>query len=427
MLAWPNGKWCLLANIYLLELYARGLSRKNRGGTLLTYAANISHLIRFCYNNKTDFIDLTDNQFTFFINGLISERSGVSPERLARTANSVIAIGRNCLEFLASVGRTYTDDGFIGSNGRIRAEQKEFNIRQESQPKGKGKLVRKFWHHRAFPTPDAKNKRLPISTDVINRLREAVASVSNSIYLRKRRYVMLKLLEITGGRRIEISELTVESVYQAAKMSEPMLKLITAKKHEEKFRYIPISRHDVIFLLEFIEKNRRRIIRTTCGYKLDDGYVLVSETTGKKLQPNTITQEISALALAAGIKEKSCPHMFRHRFITKLFVALIEQHEFENADNFRRALLDTESIKQKIQEWTGHTNMSSLDVYINLAFEEVANFQKTYDIIKAQRSIDSFKETLKQLQEELRVGSSPAEISDRLQSLIEALNTDLEI
>lgn len=55
--------------------------------------------------------------------------------------------------------------------------------------------------------------------------------------------------------------------------------------------------------------------------------------------------------------------MFRNRFITKLFVALIEQHEFENPDSFRRALLDTETIKQKIQQWTGHANLSSLDVY----------------------------------------------------------------
>ena len=63
MLSWPDGRWCLPANIYMLELYHRGLSRKNHGGTLLTYAANITHLLRYCFDNQIDFPDLTDNQF----------------------------------------------------------------------------------------------------------------------------------------------------------------------------------------------------------------------------------------------------------------------------------------------------------------------------------------------------------------------------
>ncbi|MCX7112744.1 MAG: hypothetical protein NTX45_22005 [Proteobacteria bacterium] len=54
-------------------------------------------------------------------------------------------------------------------------------------------------------------------------------------------------------------------------------------------------------------------------------------------------------------------------------------------------MLDTETIKQKIQQWTGHANLSSLDVYINLAFEEAANFKKTYDVVSLRRAVDSFK------------------------------------
>jgi site-specific recombinase XerD len=239
---------------------------------------------------------------------------------------------------------------------------------------------------------------------------------------------MIKLLEITGGRRSEVAALTIESVYQASRMQEPMLKLMTAKKKggREEFRYVPIFSHDVAFLLEFIEKNRRRIVRTTCGNEHDDGYVLISETTGRKLQPNTITQELSILAKAAGIKEKSCPHMFRHRFITKLFVALIEQHQFENTDDFRRALLDTETIKQKIQQWTGHTSLSSLDIYINLAFEEATNFKKTYNIVSTRRAVDSLKTSLAQLQLELRNGASPIEASQQLLILVNAFDEDLE-
>ena len=428
ILSWPDGRWCFPANVYMLELYHRGLSRKNHGGTLLTYAANISHLLRYCFYHQTDFPNLTDNQFAFFIKTLQGERRAKVPEVHARDSNSVIAIGRNCLDFLASVGKLYQDDAFIGLKGRIRAEQKEFEIRIEGARNGRGKLIRKYWHHRSFPTPDPKNKRLPISTDMVDQLRKSVESASGSIYQRKRRYSMLKLLEVTGGRRSEIAALTVESVYEASRMQEPALKLITAKKPggREEFRYIPIPSHDVAFLVEFIEKNRRRIIRKTIGHKNDDGYFLVSETTGRKLEPNTITQEVAILTNAAGIKEKSCPHMFRHRFITKLFVSLIEQHRFENHDDFRRAMLDIETIKQKIQQWTGHTNLSSLDVYINLAFEEVANFKKIYNTVSLRRVVDSFKVSVDQVRHELLNGTSPNEVSYQLLKMIEAFDADLD-
>lgn len=428
MLNWPDGRWCLPANVYMLELYNRGLSRKNRGGTLLTYAANISQLLRFCYDNNINLSDLSDNQFTFFIKVLQGERRDKAPEVYARDANSVIAIGRSCLDFLASVGRLYQNDEFIGPKAQIRAERKEFQLKAGGIRKGGGNLTLSYWHHRAFPTPDPKNKRLPISSDNITKIRDVIHLSSGSTFQRKRRYAMIKLLEITGGRRSEVASITVESVYQASRMHEPMLKLMTAKKRggREEFRYVPIFSHDIAFLLEFIEKNRRRIVRATCGVDNDDGYVLISETTGRKLQPNTVTQEVAILAKAAGIKEKSCPHMFRHRFITRLFVALIEQHQFENTDDFRHALLDTETIKQKIQQWTGHANLSSLDVYINLAFEEATNFKKTYNIVSTRRAVDSLKANLAQLQLELRNGASPVEVSHQLLKLVDAFDDDLD-
>jgi len=119
--------------------------------------------------------------------------------------------------------------------------------------------------------------------------------------------------------------------------------------------------------------------------------------------------------------------MFRHRFITKLFVTLIEQHEFENTDSFRRALLDIESLKQKVMQWTGHTRMESLDTYIHLAFEEIANFTKTYNIVNAKLTVSSFRSTINQLQMELRNGESPEEILLRLESLTHTLEQDLDV
>ncbi|PPD54032.1 MAG: hypothetical protein CTY12_03975 [Methylotenera sp.] len=427
MISWPDGSWCLQANVYMLDLYYRGLSRKNKGGTLLTYAANISHLLRYIFNNKFDLAKLTDNQFSLFIKTLQAEkRGGDQPSVSVRDSNSVIAIGRNCLDFLATVGRLYQDENFVSPNGQIRAEQKEFSLKQDSSRRSQGKLIRKFWHHRAFPSPSPKHKRLPISTVNVEKLRQIIQTESNTHFQRKRRYVMLKLLEITGGRRSEVAALTCNSVYQASKTN--MLEILTAKRSggREEFRFIPIASHDVAFLIEFIEKNRRSVIRSTCGNKNDDGCLLISQTSGLGLRANTITQEIATLSQAAGITEKSCPHMFRHRFITKLFVALIEQHKFENVDSFRRALLDTERIKQIVQQWTGHSNLESLDIYIHLAFDEIANFKDTYNIVNTKRVVQSFKGTLNQIQIELKNGGQLIEISERLNKLVEEFQEDLD-
>lgn len=425
MIRWPDGRWCLLGNLYMHKQYRKGLSRTDRGGTLLTYAVNISPIIRYCHNNQTNFIDLTDNQFTFFIKSMQGERRSKDPEVTASDANSLLTIGRKSLDFLSYVGQCYGDNEFVGPKGRIAAEMKELIIRGVGSRKTK--IVRHYWHHHSFPTPDPKRKCLPISTENIEKLREAVLPASNSIYLRKRRYVMIDLLEMVGLRNIELTALTVDNVLAAARMEEPMLKLKTAKRKDKKAeRVVPVERVDLEPLLQFINKNRRIRIKKTCGFANDKGFLLVSETTGKRLRPNTITQEVDLLCTHAGIDERSCPKMFRHRFITKMFVALIARHKFENEDDFRKALLDDEAFKQELQEWTGHTNADSLDPYIHLAFREVANYKKTYSLVSATRVIESLSSTMRQIKAELKAGLSPIEAAFQLEKFIDAALMDFE-
>jgi len=369
-------------------------------------------------------VSLTDNEFTLFIKSLQGERR--ADAALKRGANSVIAIGRVCLDFLACVGRFHGENDFVGQKGQIRGHRRSFVV-GNSRSTNKG-VVKTYWHHRAFPTPDTREKRLPISNTNIKKLRDAILDASSSIYLRKRRYTMMTLLEITGARRSEVADLTVQSVHEAAQMKEPQLKFETGKRggNRTKTRLVPVSRIDVDSLLEFIEKNRRTVIRRTCGIENDGGYLLVNERTGKRLNANTITQEVAMLRNSAGIDEKACAHMFRHRRVTKLFRALIEQHNLENVDDFRRALLDVESIKREVQQWTGHTNVASLDVYIHLAFDEITNFRKTIDGVMAVNAIESARRQIEQIREEMKAELSPYEASRQLTALINAISDDLK-
>lgn len=429
ILFWPDGRWCHAANSYMRELFERGLSRRNRGGSLAVAAAHITHLIRFCWQVQTDFIDLTDNQFISFITHLAEE---VVPDRMGtrvRNANSTIAIGRNCLDFLFNIGRHYDDPGFIGPSGRIRVLETEYRIQKPNEHDfAQSRKIRKGRHcgHAAFPKPDTMRRRLPIRTEQIQQMRDAIHLISKSHQQRARRRVMLKLLEITGARRGEVAELTVNAVRSAAATDKPMLKTITLKQSggQSVYRYIPISKSDATLLLEYVEVHRNFVIRRHWK-AADHGMLLVNERTGGPLQSNTITQEVKRLAKAAEIRVVACPHMFRHRFITKLFVALIERHKIENTDQFRRLLVNAESMKRKVMEWTGHKSMASLDQYIHLAFEEAVNFAQTWDHVRATAMLESFTATLSQEADRLREGESPGAATKRLIELTETLRTEI--
>jgi integrase len=407
------------------ELFEKRLSRVNRGGTLRTMAAQLSHLIRFCWHARVEPIDLTERDFVEFIHQLQDEPKKTDPSVNAREADAVISIGRTSLRFLESVARHHGDPGLLGPEGRIRASTRTASIVVGADARGAKRRDIQYWHHNSFPIADEKRSRTPIHTASIEQMRNAVAQVTASAHDRARRHVMIKLLEVTGARRGEIAGITVQSVLAASRMDQPMLKVPTLKKRRAKYRYVPISRSDAKFLAQYAEIHRRMLVRKKLKGQQDHGYLLISGTSGQALATDTITSEVAALARAANLKEAACAHMFRHRFITKLFVALIEHHEFENKDSFRRALLDGEGLKRKVAEWTDHASLASLDRYITLAFEEVGRYRRAYNLTAVGMSIDSYLGTLQVEIENLKSGGSPSQSAARLLEFTSALRLDI--
>jgi site-specific recombinase XerC len=423
---WPDDRPCFPVNAFMLGLLRSGMSRRNRGGTLFTYGAHVSHLIRFCYNNQTDFIDLTDNEFTLFIRGLQVSPNSISGLGHHRTQRHVVSIGKTCLKFLQSVGELYGEENFVGKDGCIRAE-----LRKSQFQNGTRSSVNRTttsWHHHSFPPESPLKQRLPVSKAAIDGLRSIVGESSSSSFVRKRRLAMLLLLEITGGRRAEIGELRVESVREAVKMDAPSLQLITVKgrgSRKDRVRSVPVSHQDLHFLIEYIDKNRRPVIRKTCGLQADDGVLLVNETTGHGLKPNTISQEIYTLLGLSGIPTRVCAHMFRHRFLTKACKTLIERHQLSTADEFRRMLLTAEDVEATLLELSGHSSVDSLKRYIHLSFEEFRKEAALVDRAPMDDTLEKCAGNLDALKRELATGASPTEVISELSSLIESLRRDL--
>jgi hypothetical protein len=89
--------------------------------------------------------------------------------------------------------------------------------------------------------------------------------------------------------------------------------------------------------------------------------------------------------------------MFRHRFITNLFIQLIKQYDIQNKDQFRNSLMDLENLKVYIQQATGHKNVNSLDNYIDIAKSELTNMDKVVDNLLDVRDNESIEKEKQRL------------------------------
>lgn len=371
MIRWPDGRWCHHANDYMLSLFERGKSRHQRGGTLSTYAAHLSHLIRFCHLRSLSFSELTDNDFKAFIASLVTcddDQFSTRRTHATRSNNSVLDIARTSIGFLKNVADSTCDPGLIGPGARINTVERRF-IRL-SKKRGGNSKVSTYWSHSCLPNPSAKKTRKPISSSDIERLREAIGRMTSSSLLRKRRLVMLRVLEMTGARRGEVELLTCRDIYSAANMHEPMLRLKTLKSAEGATREVPVSASDLRFVIEYIEKNRRPLIARLGMAAQDDNHLLVSATTGKGLRANTITNELALIARAANLETQCCPHLFRHRFITKAVQLIVDRNLTQNRSAFRRAIMDSGTLLVHLMQWTGHKDRESFAGYIDLGFDE---------------------------------------------------------
>ena len=425
LVEWPDGSWCFHANAFLQNHLNQGLSKNINGGTLATYAAQLTHLLRFCYDRGIQLQELSNSDFTRFVHSLIEEKDDRDPTLFCRDANTVIAISRLALKFLSHVGRTFHNPGFVGPEGQIAIIVEWVKAPEErNRNNGRGTEI-EVWTHGAIPKPSPQKKRSPISSTAVAAITAAVKGISKTSFLRVRRYALLLLLEVTGARRSEIAMLTVQDVRDAYEMDDPMLRLRTIKRRGDRvaYRMLPITRGDAKHLIDYIKFHRSPVVKATCGEANDSGILLISQTTGRGLAPNTITQEIYHLRIIAGIEEKACAHMFRHRFVTKTLVALIEHCNVEDKESFRTALKGRYDLLDRLRQYTGHSSMQSLDRYIDLAFAEISKFPTHDDQVRAARSVEV---ALRKLEEILNICETDLLTAGfQLRAVAEGLMNDL--
>ena len=220
-----------------------------------------------------------------------------------------------------------------------------------------------------------------------------VPQPNESNFVQKRNRIILKLLEITEARVGEIALLTVQYIENVFTQDKPTLKMRILKKRGQlvDYRYVPVNKVDFNKIGTYIKIYHSKTIKNTIDKTNDKGYLLISENTDKAILPVTITNEINKIRKAARIDENVCAHMFRHRFITNLFIQLIKQYDIQNKDHFRNSLMDLENLKVYIQQATGHKNVNSLENFIDIAKSELTHMNKVVDNFLEVRDIKSIE------------------------------------
>ncbi len=418
---YPSGKICLLANAYIQSLVRNKLSIRNGGSTIKQYAGNISHILRFCEQRNLNFYQINSDLFSSFISQLRNEKDPRYPQHNRRSSNTLITIGRKTLDFLDFVGTLFGFDNFAVDY--VGATKKETEV-----PSGRNNQTKRitYWDHVSFDTPSKKHKRGIIDRDTINKLYEAIHIVTDDKFLIQRKTCLLRLLEITGGRIGEIGQIKVDDIKNAMKENKPMLRLETFKRKEKMSRQIPVLKQDLRVIKRYIDVYRQIKIASTVGLKNDHGYLFINEKDCSPIKSSHLSNEIGLLKRAIQIPHKACAHMFRHRYITKLFIAIIEQYDCKTKYDVQKAMLEIQSIKIELMEYSGHKWMKSLDYYIDLAFAEVNGLNNKINNVMLKSAYEHFDDNVFILHNELINGLSMDIYLERYNELVENRDEDIK-
>jgi len=394
---WPDSSVCWPVTSWLLSKY-KGLSTKSaRGSSAGTYASLLSHLVRFVYEKDISFSDLHDDHMYEWAEQLRVEsdhRNGLFRQRKNSQIGRIMRLGLAFLQWYQNAFLYQPDKVLVGT----KADRAQIKISQKQGQRGRFKFG--YVDHPAIPKDGVPQDVKPISRSVITALYDVIPKSTKSIYVQKRRQQLLRLLEATGGRRIEISELRcsdIEIAYETTK-----LRMRVAKSQRDRFREVPIAKEWVEPIYIFIRTHRKKLIKRLIAegkIDKDPGHLFLSETGGQPLSEETITSEISLLRRIARIDEKVCAHMFRHRFITLQVIYRLKGYIGQELP------MDTAHvILTKVASITGHKNPLSLMPYVDLAYQEMGAWDTSEKVLMLRSKAEAAYRNIQTLEHDVNKG-----------------------
>jgi len=89
--------------------------------------------------------------------------------------------------------------------------------------------------------------------------------------------------------------------------------------------------------------------------------------------------------------------------------------------------LNTESFKLQLQEWTGHSNIRSLDTYIDLAFSDLASMNVSINAVMLDAAVGVVRDCLDSLQSDAKAKAvTITQLFSEFESMLDAFQDDIE-
>lgn len=453
---WPSGKPCEPVNMYLLDI-----AHEVTGDSLRSYAAELSHLVRYCGKKPINIESLTDADIHSLSKQLQDEKSRRNPLERARNDNTIRAILSRVIRFLLWYQKNFMlllHTPLIGESD-VSPQITVKRIKNDKS-KTRNRQIEYYYTHSAMPTSESREPKRPIALPVIEdiqrcinqqslleersarfvqRYRNAPALLAAQLeYMRARRHFMVWMMMHTGLRPSELVEMSVRE--HGNILATRTLKIPTKKRRKIKapIRSFPILLNAAAFVHRYL------IARMTycetlqgAGGEPNPGDSFFLTLDGEPIKKSSLEKDFERLVEDAGYKDvQACLSMFRHRFIT--YEVTVHLKEFiENAGKSRQMMtdIDYESILKRVSAKTGHGSVQSLWHYIDLAWEELGVWGSIDKAIARLRAADQLFADLLALQHDMETsGNRQAnkkfdlkQISDRLGEIISIAKQDIEV
>jgi site-specific recombinase XerD len=453
---WPSGKPCEPVNMYFLDI-----AHEVTGNSLRTYAAELSHLVRYCCENAISIEQLTNAHFHALSKHLQDEKSLRNPLERARNNNTVRSILSRSIRFLLWYQKEILlllRTPLIGE--RSLSPQISINRIKNDKSKTKNTQISYYYTHSSMPTQVSREPKRPIALPVIEDIQKSIYRLSvlgernakfvqryrnksefllaQLEYMKARRLFMIWMMLHTGLRPSELVEMSVSE--HASILTTQTLKLPTKKRR----KIVAPIRSFPILLNAATVVHRYLIARSTycetlkgAGGEPNPGNSFFLTMNGEPIKKSSLEKDFERLAADAGYKDvQVCLSMFRHRFITYEVTAHLKEF-IKNSGKSRQMMtsVDYESILKRVATKTGHGSVDSLWHYIDLAWEELGVWGSIDKAIARLHASDQLFADLLSLQYETEaLGNRQRnrkidlkKIADRLGEIIAIAKQDIEV
>lgn len=439
---WPDSKPCIAVNMYLLENASQWT-----GDTAVTYASELSALVRHCYARRISFDALTDGEIYGFVEHLKAEEGGSGT--FIRNNNTTRRILHRSLSFLM----WYQQNLHCGAIPLIGDDTSNAAIRVERRTNERGNF---YWTHRYAPESNSTDPKLPIDLSIIEAIdvsieqlsiRENLSEPATRPYKKRseflncllsyhyaRRRFMIWIVQRTGLRPSEMVGLPLAENRKQRKQPVIIIPTMKRRKLNPPPRVFAITEKDARVVMRYLSARDNWV--QTCSandptYKSNDAMFLsvAALNYGFPIAKSGLTHDFKVLCAHAGHKNsEACFSMFRHRFITWEVLSHLKAWETEKGRPPSEQ--DYRSILEKVRIRTGHADAMSLWHYIHLA-QEMAGVWVNVDRATARlHAADHLRLDLVEMRHELLTSGArrmAAEqilniVIDRLQEIITSAN-----